>query len=67
MAKAKKGPRQPTGLKCGQCGAFGYITEYNKTNEQLKQQRDGQGTFPLRKYCKVCRQHTDHQQVKKLK
>lgn len=67
MAKAKKGPRQATGLKCSVCGAFGYITEFNKLNEQLKKQTSGEGTFPLSKYCKVCRKHTDHTQSKKLK
>lgn len=66
MAKKKKGPRQSVGLKCDACGAFGYITEYNKNNEQLKKQ-SGDGTFPLNKYCKVCKKHTVHKQAKKLK
>ncbi len=66
MAKKKKGPRQSAGLKCKVCGIFGYLTEYNKNNEQLKKQQ-GEGTFPLSKYCKVCRKHTEHKQAKKLK
>lgn len=66
MPKKKKGPRQIVGLKCGVCNAFGYITEYNKNNEQLKKQQ-GEGTFPLSKYCSVCRKHTEHKQAKKLK
>ncbi len=67
MAKKKKGPRQILGLKCTECGAFGYVTEYNKNNEQLKKQKDGQSTFPIKKYCKVCRKHTIHKMMKKLK
>jgi ribosomal protein L33 len=67
MAKKKKGPRQPTGLKCGVCSAFGYITEFNKNNEQLKKQTSNTTTFPLNKYCSVCRKHTPHKQAKKLK
>ena len=66
-AKKKKGPRQPVGLKCETCGAFGYITVFNKNNEQLKKQTSGEGTFPLKKYCSVCRKHTPHKQAKKLK
>jgi len=67
MAKKKKGPRQPVGLKCDACGAFGYISEFNKNNEQLKKQSDNSSTFPLSKYCSVCRKHTPHKQSKKLK
>lgn len=67
MAKKKKGPRQTVGLKCKKCGAFGYVTEYNKLNEQLKKQQDGTGTFPINKYCSVCREHTEHTMAKKLK
>ncbi len=67
MAKKKKGPRQLVGLKCSECGAFGYITEYNKNNEQLKKQKDGEGTFPIKKYCKVCKKRTLHKMAKKLK
>ena len=66
MPKAKKGPRQSVGLKCGVCGFFNYLTQYNKNNELLKKQK-GAGTFPLRKYCKRCRQHTEHKPMKKLK
>lgn len=67
MAKKSKGPRQITGLKCSECSAFGYVTEFNKNNEQLKKQTSNEATFPLKKYCKVCRKHTDHKQSKKLK
>ncbi|MCA9370102.1 MAG: 50S ribosomal protein L33 [Pseudomonadales bacterium] len=66
-AKKKKGPRQAVGLKCSVCGAFGYITQYNKNNEQLKKQTGGDPTFPLKKYCSVCCAHTEHKQAKKLK
>jgi ribosomal protein L33 len=67
MAKSKKGPRQPTGLKCSACNSFGYVTVFNKVNEQLKKQTTGQGTFPINKYCNVCRVHTEHVVAKKLK
>ncbi|NCN03831.1 MAG: 50S ribosomal protein L33 [Candidatus Pacebacteria bacterium] len=67
MAKKSKGPRQIVGLKCSVCNAFGYVTEFNKNNEQLKKQTSNESTFPLSKYCKVCRKHTEHKQSKKLK
>jgi len=67
MAKTKKGPRQSVGLQCKKCKAFGYITEYNKNNEQLKKQTSGETTFPLKKYCSVCRAHQEHVMAKKLK
>lgn len=67
MAKKKKGPRQAAGLGCKVCGAFNYITEYNKMNEQLKKQTSNESTFPLNKYCKVCKKATPHVMKKKLK
>jgi len=67
MAKKSKGPRQIIGLKCSVCNAFAYVTEFNKNNEQLKKQITNKSTFPLKKYCKVCRKHTEHKQAKKLK
>ena len=67
MAKKKKGPRQIVGLKCSECNMFGYVTEFNKINEQLKKQTTNESTFPLNKYCSVCRKHTEHKQAKKLK
>jgi ribosomal protein L33 len=67
MAKKKKGPRQTAGLKCSKCGAFNYVTEYNKNNETLKKQTTGEGSFPLNKYCKVCKETTSHTLSKKLK
>ncbi|MBD3279871.1 MAG: 50S ribosomal protein L33 [Candidatus Pacebacteria bacterium] len=67
MAKKKKGPRQPVGLKCSVCGAFGYITQFNKTNERLKKQTTGKTTFPLKKYCNRCRKATKFKTAKKLK
>lgn len=65
-AKKKKGPRQDVGLQCKICKTFGYITDFNKNNEQLKKQA-GEGTFPLDKYCSKCRKHTAHTLSKKLK
>lgn len=66
MASKKKGPRQAQGLQCKECKTFGYITEFNKLNEQLLKQEGG-ATFPLKKYCSVCRKHTVHTVSKKLK
>lgn len=66
MPKAKKGPRQITGLQCTVCKHHNYVTEFNKNNEQLLKQK-GEATFPMQKYCKHCRKHTEHKQMKKLK
>jgi len=65
--KKKKGPRQSVGLQCSVCKSFGYISEFNKNNEQLKKQTTNEVTFPLNKYCSVCQKHTAHKQMKKLK
>jgi ribosomal protein L33 len=65
--KKKKGPRQAVGLQCTVCKAFGYVTDYNKNNETLKKQTTGENTFPLSKYCKKCKKHTEHKLMKKLK
>ncbi len=65
--KKKKGPRQPVGLQCSQCKHHTYITVFNKNNEQLKKQTTGEGTFPMQKYCKFCKAHTEHKLMKKLK
>lgn len=66
-SKKKKGPRQITGLQCSACKAFGYVTEFNKNNEILMKQTKNVSTFPISKYCRVCRKHTEHKQMKKLK
>ncbi len=67
MASKKKGPRQLVGLQCSICKSFGYVTEYNKNNEQLKKQTDEKNTFPIKKYCKRCRKHVNFKMMKKLK
>ncbi|MEN8253260.1 MAG: 50S ribosomal protein L33 [Patescibacteria group bacterium] len=67
MAKKKKGPRQTVGLVCSVCKNFNYVTQYNKNNEILKNQKDESKTFPLNKYCKKCRKATSHKLKKKLK
>jgi ribosomal protein L33 len=64
---AKKGPRKAVGLVCTKCGAFNYVTEYNKINERLKKQKAGEGTFPIQKYCSRCDERTAHKLQKKLK
>jgi ribosomal protein L33 len=67
MASKKKGPRQAVGLICTKCGFFNYITEYNRLNEDLKQQTQNEKTFPIKKFCPVCNAHTEHKMAKKLK
>jgi ribosomal protein L33 len=67
MAKAKKGPRQTVGLQCTVCASANYITQFNKNNEQLKKQQNDSTTFPINKYCKVCKKSTSHKLRKKLK
>jgi len=66
-SKKKKGPRQPVGLQCTVCKGFGYVTAYNKNNETLKKQTTGESSFPLSKYCKRCKKHTEFKLMKKLK
>lgn len=66
-SKKKKGPRQAAGLQCTHCKSFGYVTDYNKNNETLKKQTSGDSTFPIMKYCKVCKVHREHKLMKKLK
>ena len=56
---AKKGARQLFGLVCSQCKSQNYVTERNKTNTENK--------LSLKKYCKVCRKHTLHKEIQKLK
>lgn len=58
MAK-KKGPRHILGLKCAVCGTFNYVSQRNRNNTAEK--------IELRKYCKVCRKHALHKEMKKLK
>jgi len=67
MASKKKGPRQTVGLVCSVCKKFNYVTEYNKNNEVLKKQKDGEGTFPIMKFCPKCNKQTEHKLAKKLK
>jgi ribosomal protein L33 len=64
---ASKGPRINTGLVCTVCGAFNYLSEYNKNNERLKKQTTGEETFPLKKYCSRCQKHTEHKKQDKTK
>jgi ribosomal protein L33 len=64
---AKKGPRQYVRLVCTKCGKDNYITQYNKINENLKKQTTNEETFPLKKFCPVCNEHTSHKMDKKLK
>jgi large subunit ribosomal protein L33 len=55
---AKKGSRVLLGLTCSICKNQNYVTQKNKVNttEGIK----------LKKYCKVCKKHTEHKEKKKL-
>ncbi|AKM79050.1 TPA: 50S ribosomal protein L33 [Candidatus Beckwithbacteria bacterium] len=56
---AKKGPRILIAFKCSVCGSQNYISQKNRTTTTEK--------LSLKKYCKVCRQHTLHKETTKLK
>ncbi len=60
---AKKGPRQTYGLTCTVCKSRNYITTKNKANAQAKNQEK----LTLKKYCPVCKKHTEHKETAKLK
>lgn len=55
---AKKGNRIQVGLSCEVCNSHNYVTQKNKlvTKESLR----------LKKYCKVCKKVTLHNEKKKL-
>lgn len=55
---AKKGSRLALGLLCELCKRQNYVTSKSKINtvEALK----------MKKYCRWCKQHTVHQEKKKL-
>lgn len=56
---AKKGARALYALICKKCKSQNYITEKNKVNRPEK--------LTLKKFCKKCRQVTDHKETSKLK
>jgi large subunit ribosomal protein L33 len=56
---AKKGARILIALVCSQCNSQNYITEKNKVNRPEK--------LVLKKWCKYCRQKTEHKESRKLK
>lgn len=56
---AKKGPRQKIGLVCTKCGSRNYLTEKSRANTPKK--------LVLKKYCRRCRQHTEHRETSKLR
>ncbi|NMC35983.1 50S ribosomal protein L33 [Candidatus Beckwithbacteria bacterium] len=58
MAK-KAGHRIMVGLVCTRCKSRNYITQRNKINTEEK--------LVLVKYCRNCRERTDHKEVAKLK
>ncbi len=55
---AKKDNRSLIGLECLVCKSRNYVTSKNSVNTKDK--------VKLNKYCKKCRKHTSHEEVKKL-
>ena len=53
---AKKGAAKVTILECSVCHAQNYVTKRNPTNTKDK--------LDLSKFCKKCRKHTEHKEVK---
>ena len=56
---AKKSARILIALVCTKCKSQNYITSKNKQTTKKK--------LVLKKYCKRCRQHTEHKERTKLK
>ena len=55
---AKKGSRILIGFICDVCKSQNYITTKNKVNTPT--------ALKLKKYCRQCRKHTQHKEIKKL-
>ncbi|MBN1899648.1 MAG: 50S ribosomal protein L33 [Spirochaetes bacterium] len=49
-------PREIVSLECEKCGNRNYHTTKNKKTQTTK--------ISLKKYCKFCRKHTQHKEVK---
>ena len=56
MAKKAKKQREIVILSCGECKERNYTTTRNKRKHQEK--------YSLSKYCKFCRKHTPHKEVR---
>ena len=56
MAKKKAGQREYLALECSVCGDRGYRTP-RRTKDSPK--------LELKKYCRVCRKHTEHKEKRK--
>ena len=55
---AKKEKRVLIALICQVCKSQNYITSKNKLEQKEK--------IVLKKYCKMCKKHTDHKETEKL-
>ena len=55
---AKKEKRVLIALICQSCRSQNYITSKNKLEQKEK--------IVLKKYCKMCKKHTDHKETEKL-
>ncbi|KKS02793.1 50S ribosomal protein L33 [Candidatus Woesebacteria bacterium RIFOXYC1_FULL_41_14] len=64
MAK-KGGAREIVALVCSVCKNQNYITERNKVNMELKNQKGSK--LELKKYCSTCRKVQLHKETSKLK
>jgi ribosomal protein L33 len=69
---AKKGAREIVAMQCVVCKNQNYVTLRNKVNMQnatakAGTSRAGGGKLLLSKYCKVCKKHTEHKEIAKLK
>jgi len=58
MAKKSK-HRETVGLSCKACKSRNYVTTRNKINME--------GKLAIKKYCKGCREKTDHKETTSLK
>lgn len=52
----KKGVRHVVTLSCAECKERNYTTEKNRRNDSAR--------LELSKYCRRCRKHTQHREVK---
>lgn len=55
---AKKDQRLIVGLICTVCKSQNYVTERNKINTTEK--------LLMKKYCRLCKKHTEHKETSKL-
>jgi len=57
MAKGKKAGREYVFMECDKCGNRNYRTSHKTAS--------GAAKLELKKFCKFCREHTDHKEKRK--